>query len=61
MIVGKDVLEHANTFHIFKGGRGNGKSKAQLDLLKKQLELWADIQDCNRELDKIKTRQSERE
>lgn len=58
----KDLLvKPGRGMYCFIGGRGNGKSKAQLDLLKKQLELWADIQDCNRELDKMKNRRSEKE
>lgn len=53
----EDVWDHTDNFYIFMGGRGSCKSHAQLELMKKQLMLWADIQDCNRELDKIKSRQ----
>ena len=47
-------------YYIFAGGRGSGKSWAQLELMRKIIKLLDDIDACNRELAKIERRKNDR-
>lgn len=42
--------------YYFIGGRGSGKSLAQLKHMKDIITLCDDIEACNKELDKIKSK-----
>ena len=54
----EDIIP-APDFYYVVGGRGNGKSFAQLNHMKDIITLYDDIEACNIELAKIERRNNE--